>query len=54
MKASNLPSFAIARTTGSLQREPVAAERSFGPVQTVRIFALLPKSLTKHAKNECN
>ena len=28
----------------------LAAERSFGAVQTVRIFALLPKPLTRHAK----
>ena len=34
-----------ARTNGSL-----AAERSFGAVQTVRIFAPLPKPLTRHAK----
>ena len=28
----------------------LAAERSFGAVQTVRIFAPLPKPLTRHAK----
>ena len=28
----------------------LAAERSFGAVQTVRIFALLPKPVTRHAK----
>ena len=34
-----------ARTNGTL-----AAARSFGAVQTVRIFALLPKPVTRHAK----
>ena len=46
MKAGGLRCVeSFARTTGSL-----AAERSFGAVQTVRIFGLLPKPLTTHAK----
>ena len=40
----------VAREGDARTNGPLAAERSFGAVQTVRIFAVLPKALTRHAK----